>query len=130
MAFQQYDGPIMGISFLEFRYTKQFFRRTAFFCGQKWHFVGFKCFDFSFQHIISLTRKGYFAGKGWLKKRNSRCAPRCMKMRGHHLEYAIWRFRWEEPSFKGVFSDSFSPVLQGFRKVLAGSSVPEAGSNS
>ena len=31
MAFQQYDGPLMGMSFLEFRGAKQFFRRTAFF---------------------------------------------------------------------------------------------------
>ncbi|WP_448670128.1 hypothetical protein [Chryseobacterium koreense] len=86
---------------------------------------------FSFlKNTGSLTRKGYFADEGWLKKRNSRCGPRCMKMHGHHLEYAIWRFRWEEPSFRGAFSDFFCPVLQGFRKVLAGSSVPEAGSNS
>ena len=69
----------MGMSFLEFRYTKQFFRKDCFFCGQKWHFVGFKCCDFSFQHIISLTRKGYSAEKVWVTKRKSCGGPRCPK---------------------------------------------------
>ena len=45
MAFQQYDGPLMGMSFLEFRGAKQFFRRTAFFVvfGSlwKWFLRGF-----------------------------------------------------------------------------------------
>ena len=41
MAFQQYDGPLMGMSVLEFKYTKQFFRRTAFFValGSLWKWV-------------------------------------------------------------------------------------------
>ena len=45
VAFQQYDGPLMGMSFLEFRGTKQFFRRTAFFLALgslwKWFLRGF-----------------------------------------------------------------------------------------
>ena len=31
MAFQQYDGPLMGMSFLEFRGAKQFFQKDCFF---------------------------------------------------------------------------------------------------
>ena len=36
MAFQQYDGPLMGMSVLEFRYTKQFFQKDCFFCDLLW----------------------------------------------------------------------------------------------
>ena len=38
MAFQQYDGPLMGMSFLEFRGAKQFFRKDCFFL---WRLVAF-----------------------------------------------------------------------------------------
>ena len=45
MAFQQHFGPLMGMSFLEFRGAKQFFRRTAFFVALgsrgKWFLRGF-----------------------------------------------------------------------------------------
>ena len=38
MAFQRYDGPLMGMSFLEFRGAKQFFRKDCFFL---WRWVAF-----------------------------------------------------------------------------------------
>jgi len=38
VAFQQYDGPLMGMLFLEFRGTKQFFRKDCFFL---WRWVAF-----------------------------------------------------------------------------------------
>ena len=51
MAFQQYDGPLMGMSFLEFRDTKQFFRKDCFFL---WRWVafgsGFLRFFFAAKH--------------------------------------------------------------------------------
>ena len=45
MAFQRYDGPLMGMSFLEFRGTQQFFRKDCFFVALgslwKWFLRGF-----------------------------------------------------------------------------------------
>ena len=38
VAFQQYDGPLMGMSFLEFRGAKQFFQKDCFFL---WRWVAF-----------------------------------------------------------------------------------------
>lgn len=43
MAFQQYDGPLMGMSFLEFRGAKQFFRKDCFFL---WRLVAFGSGEF------------------------------------------------------------------------------------
>ncbi|KMQ71012.1 hypothetical protein, partial [Chryseobacterium koreense] len=45
VAFRRHFGPLMGMSFLEFRYTKPFFQKNCFFCGA-WkptevHFCGF-----------------------------------------------------------------------------------------
>ena len=38
MAFQRYDGPLMGMSFLGFTGAKQFFRKDCFFL---WRWVAF-----------------------------------------------------------------------------------------
>lgn len=69
----------MGMLFLEFRFTKQFFREDCFFL---WRWVafgsGFLRFFFA-ANTVSLTRKGYFADKGWVTKRKSCGGPRCPK---------------------------------------------------
>ena len=58
MAFQQYDGPLMGMSFLEFRGAKQFFQKDCFFL---WRWVafgsGFLRFFFAAKHSFPYPQR-------------------------------------------------------------------------
>src|SRR5690606_39990724 len=65
--------------------------------------------DFSFQHIISLTRKVYFAEKVWVTKRKSCGGPRCPKkamvtrfpfLQQRHFLSIVWGIKTLRSTFK------------------------------
>ena len=79
MAFQQYDGSLMGMSFLEFRGAKQFFQKDCFFL---WRWVAFGSGFYGVLLAVGHSfpyPQVYSAEKSWVTKRKSCGGPRCPK---------------------------------------------------